>query len=275
MKTAVAALIEKEIERKRLSGAMLQVNQKGKSILQEAFGTESFEAKLNAGNLVEVVAILPLILKLVERRRSKLALNHKLIQYFPEFGEKGKENVQIMNLLTHTSGLATEDFTKELLFPPGSKVAYSAQNFKLLPAVFEMVSGDSFHTYYQEMILDPMLMEQTELTEDYHLWTTMADLSRYATMIEQDGTYDYLKIINKKAVQLSKQNFTSFLNAHRGLGWSLEESATEGYGYREGQQTSLWFYPKASLNLVLHLIPFSEGEVEHLEGIHKQVHELV
>ncbi len=282
MEAAILNAVQKEIDQKRLSGAIIQVNYKAEPIVKKGFGTEAYRTKINAGNVVEVAAILPLMLKLVERRRSKLALNHKLAQYFPEFKAEGKEDLQIMNLLTHTSGLAPEDFTQALLFSPGSKVMYNEQNFKLLPAVFEMVSGYSFHQYYQELILDPMRMEQTELTEDYQLWTTVDDLGRYATMIEQDGTYDYLKIINKRAVQLSKQNFTSFLNENRGLGWVLQGASEEeavysepSYGYLNDARTSLWFDPKVSLNIVLHLTPFSEGDRVYLKKIRRDIHRII
>ena len=56
-----------------------------------------------------------------------------------------------------------------------------------------MVSGYSFHTYYQERMLDLLVMNETELTEDFKLLTTVSDLSRFARMIEQQGTFDYIK----------------------------------------------------------------------------------
>lgn len=271
MQTALAKIIEKGIAEKRLAGAIIQVNQKGDSIFRKAYGTHSFDDQIDAGNAIEVIATLPLILKLVERRRSKLALNHKLSLYFSEFNQEGKENLQIMNLLTHTSGLSLKDFTQELIFQPGSKVEYNAQNYKILPTVFEMVSGYSFHRYYQERMLDLLLMTDTELTEDYKILTTVSDLSRFATMIEQDGTFDYIKIIHKKAVQLSKQNFTSFLNEDRGLGWSIHKDSTNAYGYLDDPTMSFWFMPKKSLSIVLHLTPFSEGEQQHLVEIRDEI----
>lgn len=87
MQTEIANIIEKAIVEKRLAGAIVQVNEKGTPLFQEAFGTHTFNEKIDVGNAIEVVAILPLILKLVERRRSKLALNHKLSLYFPEFNQ--------------------------------------------------------------------------------------------------------------------------------------------------------------------------------------------
>lgn len=271
MQTEIANIIEKAIVEKRLAGAIVQVNEKGTPLFQEAFGTHTFNEKIDVGNAIEVVAILPLILKLVERRRSKLALNHKLSLYFPEFNQEGKENLQIMNLLTHTSGLSTKDFTHDLVFQPGSKVEYNAQNFKILPTIFEMVSGYSFHTYYQERMLDLLVMNETELTEDFKLLTTVSDLSRFARMIEQQGTFDYIKIINWKAVQLSKQNFTSFLNEDRGLGWSIDENSTNSYGYLDDVSTSIWFNAEKGYNIVLYLSPFTEGEEQHLVKIRDEI----
>lgn len=271
MNTTITTLIEKGIADKHLAGAIVQVTQKEEPFFQEAFGIHSLNDRIDAGNLVEVVAILPLILKLVERRRSKLALNHKLSLYFPEFKQDGKENVQIMNLLTHTSGLSAQDITQDLAFQPGSKVEYNAQNFKILPTIFEKVSGYSFHTYYQERLLDLLLMSNTDLTKEYKLLTTIPDLSHFATMVAQDGTFDFIKVINWKAVQLSKQNFTSFLNEDRGLGWAIQKDSKTAYGYLDEPTTSMWFIPEKEYNIVLHLTPFSEGEEEGLLEIRKKI----
>lgn len=268
MEEKIRTYLQDKIDQNRLESALLQVSKKDEIILEEAVGT-STDTVFDVGALIDVVAILPAILKLVERRRKKLALNHKVAQYIPEFAANGKEDVQIMNLLTHTSGLPSykidrlEDiFQAELEFPPGSKVAYSTHNFMLLPQIFEQVAETTLENFLKDFILDPLRMNHTELVREddgrYRLYSTLSDLNRFSTMVEQGGTYDYLRIIKKKAIDLSKQNFTSFLNENRGLGWKLDDE-NKTYGYCEAN-TGLWFIPEKKLKIMFHVKLFENHD---------------
>lgn len=290
LREEINTLLQDEIAKKSIESMLLQVSKNGDPLLQEALGQE-FAAVVDAGTLVDVVAILPAILKLVERRRKKLALNHKVAQYIPAFEQNGKENIQIMNLLTHTSGLPQlplEDIIKaELEFPPGSKVAYNEMNFQLLPQIFEQVSGNSLESFLEDFIFNPLRMTHSEIRREENgeirLLSTISDLSHFATMIQQDGTYDYLKIINKKAVLLSKQNFTSFLNENRGLGWQFYGEGVrcgplyskDSYGFMGPDGVSIWIDPPVKLNIVLLLDSGESTNEDDLQRIRVSLHSLI
>lgn len=268
LKQLIDKYITDALDKGLINGLGIYIAQNGKTIMKETFGKiESlggksvlFEADtiLDVGNLKEVVATLPLILKLIERRRKKIALNHPVSNYLPEFREPDKTSIQLMNLLTHTSGLPNdstihlEDIpTVKLDAKPGTIVKYSELNFKFIPSIFEIVSKIDFKEYLDTYIFDPLLMEQTyviqEENHNFHLFSTLSDLSHFAEMIANDGMFDFIKIIQKNAVQLSKQNFTSFLNENRGLGWQLIEN---GYGFVDNNYHFLWWNSEKRLTLV-------------------------
>lgn len=284
--------LENEVTKNRLESAWLLVSENGNTLIKDAIGEVSADAIIDAGSLVEVVGILPAILKLVERRRKKLALNHPVSQYLQGFNDKGKDSIQIMNLLTHTSGLPEigdfnmKDVAKtDLLFQPGTQVTYSSLNMQLLPSIYELVSDFSFEEFLDDFIFKPLLMANTEVIQDvkgmYHLQTTLSDLSHFGIMVEQEGTYDYLKIINKKAMQLSKHNFTSFLNENRGLGWSLKGSLSitesmfseESYGFMGTDGVSMWFEPELKSHIILKLQGW--GNITNLNRIQSDIHHLI
>lgn len=231
----------------------------------ETFHSSGPEKTVNIGELKDIVATLPAILKLVERRRKKIALNHPVSQYHSGFKDGGKEDIQIVNLLTHTSGLPNQSYHSlselkeiKLDFKPGSKVSYSPMNFQLLPSVFEQALNQDFETFLETFIFDALRMESTKLERlengDFQLISSLNDLSHFAEMIQNNGTYDFMKVIRPKAVQLSKQNFTSFLNEDRGLGWAFRGDV---YGFTSQTGSMMWFNPKKKAYCVL-LVESSE-----------------
>lgn len=214
---------------------------------------------VDIGELKDIVATLPAILKLVERRRKKLALNHPVSQYIPDFHKGGKEAIQIVNLLTHTSGLPNVSFHSwdalkdvSLDFKPGSNVSYSPLNFRLLLPIFEQASKHDFETFLETLIFDALRMENTQIewleNGDFKLMSSLNDLSQFAKMIQDNGTYDFMRVIRYKAIDLSKQNFTSFLNHHRGLGWEFRGDL---YGFTSQTGSMMWFNPKKKAFIIL------------------------
>jgi CubicO group peptidase (beta-lactamase class C family) len=92
--------------------------------------------------------------------QSLISLNGSVATYLPPFGANGKENITILQLLTHTSGLAADPeiglwmpqyptydsrvqqiLNETLLNAPGSKYLYSDINFMTMMLVTEKVTG--------------------------------------------------------------------------------------------------------------------------------------
>src|SRR5438874_7106219 len=106
-------------------------------------------------SLTKVVVTTTAVMQLVER--GKIRLNDTVAKYLPEFGQNGKQDITVRELLVHYSGLPADlDLTdpwqsKETALqmayaempehPPGSTFVYSDINFIVLGAMVERISG--------------------------------------------------------------------------------------------------------------------------------------
>ncbi len=115
-----------------------------------------------------------------------LSLDQSLEGFFPNMPKA--EKIQISDLLRHTSGLtnftAEQEFlywmhrekdrdemlewfeSFDLVFEPGSEVAYSNTNYVLLGYILEDVAGLSFGKLLNDRISEPLGLENTFFTRD-------------------------------------------------------------------------------------------------------------
>jgi CubicO group peptidase (beta-lactamase class C family) len=124
-------------------------------------------------SLTKVIATAPAIMKLLEEGR--ITLLDPLTRWFPEFEGTGRDDVTILNLLTHTSGFTdTAVSTPEPLktaiskaalqkyrMPPGNRFLYADINFILLSEVVQRASGVPLDRYCREHIYGPLGMGDT------------------------------------------------------------------------------------------------------------------
>ncbi|HEY1463376.1 MAG TPA: serine hydrolase [Terriglobales bacterium] len=178
------AIVEDAIRQGQVPGAVLLVWHNGEVVYQKAFGYRSLEpARLpmsvdtifDIASLTKVVATTTAIMRLVEE--GKVRLNDPVVRYLPEFGQNGKQDVTVRQLLTHFSGLPKDlplnyewqgretgyrlAFFSELEFPPGSHFQYSDINFIVLGAIVERVSSMTLDAYCQKNIFTPLGMTHT------------------------------------------------------------------------------------------------------------------
>jgi len=124
------------------------------------------------------------IMQLVEA--GKVELDAPVQRYLPYFrlaDEQASAAITVRHLLNHTSGLsaatgnekypsqASLDWTPEqrvrelsdnaLTYPVGTTYEYSNVNFTILALIVETVSGQSFESYVQEQIFNPLEMRQS------------------------------------------------------------------------------------------------------------------
>ena len=106
------SVIETSIENHEIPGAILIVGHDGQVIYRKTFGNRSLEPTrqpmtaetiFDIASLTKVVATTPAILQLVEQ--GKVRLNDPVVKYIPEFGQNGKGDISVRDLLTHFSGL--------------------------------------------------------------------------------------------------------------------------------------------------------------------------
>lgn len=127
----------------------------------------------DVASLTKVIATAPAIMKLLEEGR--LSLVDPITRWFPEFEGTGREEVTILNLLTHTSGFddvqlpadtplltAIRKASSQISWKqPGSRFRYADINFILLGELIQRVSGMTLDRFCRERLYAPAGMGET------------------------------------------------------------------------------------------------------------------
>jgi uncharacterized protein YbbC (DUF1343 family)/CubicO group peptidase (beta-lactamase class C family) len=153
-------------------------------IYRKAFGDRSLEPTrapmsvdtiFDLASLTKVIATTTAVMQLFEQ--GKIRLNDPVVKYIPEFGQNGKADITVRDLLTHYSGLEPDldlsrpwigrdtaysmAFAETPISPPEVKFVYSDINFIVLGALVERVSGMSLDVYCQQKVFAPLGMANT------------------------------------------------------------------------------------------------------------------
>jgi len=154
-------------------------------------------------SLTKVVATAPAILKLAEEGR--LSLVDPVVKWFPEFAGKGKDDLLVANLLTHTSGL--DDFALATGAPLQSAIngaaaqkikgeiwsrfRYADINFILLSELVKRVTGVGLDHYAATTFYTPLGMKDTGFNPDQDKATrcsaTLGERKSFFLGVPQDG----------------------------------------------------------------------------------------
>ncbi len=168
-------------------GASVAVLLKGKVVFHQAFGRMTYQPEsapvttstiYDLASLTKAIATTSIVMQLVER--DSLALNDPVSRYFPAFGQRGKANVTIEQLLRHTSGLRAHTFFSKscataddvinaiaadtLFSAPGTETVYSDLGFIMLGMVVNKVTGNSLAANFHERFAKPLGMTSTMFT---------------------------------------------------------------------------------------------------------------
>ena len=180
----VDALVQEAIEQGKMPGAVVVIGHNGRIIYRKAFGWRSIEPTrepmtvdtiFDLASLTKCVATTTAVMQLVESGRVRL--NDPVSAYLPWFGENGKGQITVRELLTHYSGLAPDlDLTKpwqghdtalkmvmnsKPVNPPGARFVYSDINFETLGFLVEKIAGEPLNQYAEERIFAPLGMSRT------------------------------------------------------------------------------------------------------------------
>ena len=130
----------------------------------------------STGKLFTRIVILQLI------QEGKLSLDDKIGKFFDGFDQPNADQITILHLLEHTSGLGDvyvsdeylqpENYSsvsnvvkliakEKLKFAPGSGDRYSNSGYYLLAAIASKIEGKPFENVYTERILSPLNMSNT------------------------------------------------------------------------------------------------------------------
>jgi uncharacterized protein YbbC (DUF1343 family)/CubicO group peptidase (beta-lactamase class C family) len=182
--SVVDAIIEDAVHDKLIPGAVVLIGHDGQVVYRKAFGNRALEPRrepmtvdtiFDLASLTKVIATTTSMMQLVER--GKVRLNDPVMKYLPQFGQNGKEDITVRQLLTHYSGLAPDldlkmpwegkqtaysmAFTEKPETPPGAGFVYSDINFIVLGALVEQVSGESLDRYAETHVFAPLKMTHT------------------------------------------------------------------------------------------------------------------
>lgn len=178
------SVIQDEIAKRSLPGAVVLVGRKGRVIWQKSYGSRvvepvseamTAETIFDVASLTKVVATATSIMILVER--GKVRLNDPVSVYIPELKGEGRENVTIEQLLIHRSGYAPDFDLRErwsgydeavkrlikepLRNPPNTRFVYSDIGFIALGEVVKRVSGMPLDQFAKQNIFQPLRMSDT------------------------------------------------------------------------------------------------------------------
>lgn len=176
-------VIEKAIGEGKTPGGVLWIERKGQ-IYQKAFGNRAvfpmIETTLpdtiyDLASLTKVIATAPSIVKLHEQ--GHLNIHDPVAKHIPAFAVKGKDQVSIAHLLTHTSGLPPSlplqsnwmgkaraielACAQSLQNEPGAAFVYSDVGFILLGKIVEEVSGSPLDDFAKANFYQPLGMIDT------------------------------------------------------------------------------------------------------------------
>jgi uncharacterized protein YbbC (DUF1343 family) len=177
-------IINDAIGQQQIPGAVLIVGHDGRVVYRKAYGSRAIEPRretmtldtvFDCASLTKVVVTTTAIMQLWEQ--GKFRMNDTVAKYLPEFGQNGKQDITIRQLLVHYSGLARDlDLTKpwegkEAAFrmafegaperSPGAAFVYSDVNFVVLGALVERLSGESLDEYAAKHVFGPLGMKET------------------------------------------------------------------------------------------------------------------
>jgi uncharacterized protein YbbC (DUF1343 family)/CubicO group peptidase (beta-lactamase class C family) len=177
-------IINDAIAQQQIPGAVLVIGHDGQVVYRKAYGSRAIEPRREAmtldtvfdcASLTKVLATTPAIMQLWEQ--GKFRMSDPVAKYLPEFGQNGKQDITIRQLLVHYSGLAPDlDLTKawegketayRMAFEgapewaPGAEFVYSDINFEVLGALVERLSGESLDEYAAKHVFGPLGIKET------------------------------------------------------------------------------------------------------------------
>ncbi len=139
-------------------------------------------------SLTKVIATTPAIMQLFEE--GKIRLDDPVADYWPEFGQNGKQGITVRELLTHYSGLPPDLPLNEPwsgyqtamnlivaahpINPPGARFVYSDVNFETLGELVRRISGEPLNVYCERHIYKRLGMVHTMFTPPARLRSQIA-----------------------------------------------------------------------------------------------------
>ena len=180
----VDGVVNAEIQAQHVPGAVVLVGHNGKIIFRKAYGMRSLEPTrepmtidtiFDMASLTKCLATGLSVMKLVEN--GEIRLDDTVAHYIPEFGQNGKDQITIRQLLTHYSGLRPDldlntpwqgyeeamrrIWAEKPVNPPGARFVYSDINFETLGELVRRVSKMPLDKFAEANVYAPLGLKHT------------------------------------------------------------------------------------------------------------------
>ena len=177
-------LINDAIAEHRCPGAVLLVGRGDEVVYRKAYGNRSIEPRIvpettetifDMASLTKSMATAPSIMILADQ--GKLRVTDKVARYIPEFGQNGKQDITIEQLLLHRGGLVPDNniadykdgpaqawkrvYALKPEWEPGTHFAYSDVGYIVLGKLVEVISGEPLDEFAKRHIYEPLRMDHT------------------------------------------------------------------------------------------------------------------
>ncbi len=179
---SIDVMLENAVRRGLISGGVVAVGNHAGQLYMTAQGRLfpdvtspllSERTLFDTASLTKVIATAPAVMKLLEQ--GKINLLDPLTHWFPEFEGTDRDEITILNLLTHTSGMddveiAHDDPLRSLIergsiqnngAVPGNRFRYADVNFILLGELVKRAALTSLDKFCTEYIYAPLGMAET------------------------------------------------------------------------------------------------------------------
>ncbi len=189
----VDSIIKKAIADSAFPGAVLLVARNGIVVHEKSYGRFIYDtssekmttdAIFDLASVTKVISTTSAVMRLVEEK--KISLQDKVVKYFPEFGQNGKENITIYNLLVHNSGLQAwrkyyefcdapqcvmdSIFAAPLIYRTGDSTLYSDMGLITTGKIIEKVTRTTLANYVDSVFFKPLGMKNTMYNPPVELW---------------------------------------------------------------------------------------------------------
>ena len=179
---AIDLLMDLAISNKLIAGGVVVIGNRAGILSSSARGRLSGrpdapqldqQTIFDIASLTKVVATTPAVMKLIDG--GHITLLDTLGHWFPEFKDSKHKNVNIINLMTHTSGLTDFEISADQAMKaaieraaaensqlePGNSFKYADINFILLGELVYRVSGKPLDIYCREELFMPLQTPET------------------------------------------------------------------------------------------------------------------
>jgi uncharacterized protein YbbC (DUF1343 family)/CubicO group peptidase (beta-lactamase class C family) len=198
-------LIESAIKEKLLPGAVVLVGRGDQTVFLKAYGNRAMvpsvepmttDTVFDVASLTKAVATATSVMQLIEQGRIRLT--DRVASFIPGFGQYGKGDITIRQLLTHVSGLrpdldlnvefeghdeAIRRASEEVLDArPGERFVYSDINFFLLGDIVARLTGEPLPAYTRKHLFEPLGMKDTMFHPPVALRSRIAPTERCAPL---------------------------------------------------------------------------------------------